>query len=114
MNQIGSSTQNDGIASRRARMEREVDDFGTDWQVLAGALRFVGGALFGALLTLWLTGHGEINARTVDARPASAVTLNAAGDAVPAPVAPPVHAPVDAPAAVDTPQRDVYSDGGGH
>lgn len=109
-----------GLDPRRARMVREVGDFGFDWRVAFEAGRLLAAAAIGAILTFALIGHRPSTADTVAQRAslkagaAAPARVPAAGPeerGEPALLAPLGIAPADA---VDTPQRDVHSDGGGH
>lgn len=109
-----------GLDPRRARMLREVESFGFEWRVVFEAGRLVAAMAVGALLTFWLAGHRPSNADTAMYRAGGS---GGAASVARVPAASPEErgepallAPLAAPAAgaLDTPQRDVHSDGGGH
>ena len=107
-----------GLDPRRARMVREVDDFGFEWRVLLEGGRLVAAMAVGAILTFGLIGHPTSTATTRPPVPFAGIAPPAI-----APAASPEEqglpqllAPLVAPskASIDTLQRDVHSDGGGH
>ena len=103
---------------RRARMVREVADFGFEWRLAFEAGRLVAAGAIGALLAFSMVGHRTSSADAVTNRVPSAAAKPAAAHASsPEEIGLPVLlAPLDpsnGPMA-DTLQRDVHSDGGGH
>lgn len=107
-----------GLDPRRARMVREVDDFGFEWRVLLEGGRLLAAMAVGAILTFGLIGHPSSTANTRSPAATTGVAPPAvAPAATPEEQGPPqLLAPLGAPspATGDTPQRDVHSDGGGH
>lgn len=109
-----------GLDPRRARMVREVADFGFEWRVGLEIGRLVAAAAFGAIVTYAFSGHGPSRADAVGGADIRAVAVQpgpkeasrkGADVAVPELLAPLQAGPVAAP---ESPQRDVHSDGGGH
>ncbi len=103
---------------RRARMAREVADFGIEWRLAFEAGRLFAAGAIGALVAFSLVGHRSLSADAVPYRVPSAAAKPAAAHASsPEETGPPLLlAPLDPSnrSMTDTPQRDVHSDGGGH
>ena len=109
-----------GPDARRARMQREVEDYGFEWRVAFEAGRLLAAMAIGATLAFSLAGHRPTAADVSAPRPG----VNAGAAAMPrapasspeeqgrpAMLTPSSSSMAEAP---DTPQRDVHSDGGGH
>ncbi len=110
-------------------MTREVRDYGFEWGILIQVSRLFAAAATGALLTFWFVGHGNTSARTVAHRPVAPLSASMPSQGIEgaasttretdeAPM-PELLAPLEevgtgtAPEG-PLPQRDVFSDGGGH
>ncbi|MFN0160584.1 MAG: hypothetical protein ACKVQQ_05090 [Burkholderiales bacterium] len=89
------------IGVRHGRMMREVGDFGFDAALMLEAIKLAAAFTLGVAATLWLS------------TPARSFGLDVPGSAQVFAPAPGTSIDVDAPV-VETPQRDAYSDGGGH
>ena len=116
---------------RRQRMTREVRDYGIEWGILVQVSRLFAAAAAGALLTFWFVGHGNTSARTVihrqvaplsappsmpsQAADRTAGTTRETDDApMPELLAPEEEIGNGVAPEGPLPQRDVFSDGGGH
>jgi hypothetical protein len=109
-----------GLDPRRARMVREVADFGVDLRATVEFGRLLAAVALGSVLTFTLTNPEASTAKvSVGRSVAMPLAATPAGDVAAEPaerdgaelLAPPGGT---APALADTPQRDVHSDGGGH
>jgi hypothetical protein len=109
-----------GLDPRRARMVREVADFGVDLRATVEFGRLFAAMALGAVLTFILADPNVSTAKAGTSRSlAMPLAATPAGDVAAGPteregaelLAPLVDT---APALADTPQRDVHSDGGGH
>ena len=116
---------------RRLRMTNEVRDYGIEWGILLQVSRLFAAAATGALLTFWFVGHGNTSARTVAQRPvaplsapqsmpsqgadrAASTTPETEDAPMPELLAPLEEVGTDTAPEGSLPQRDVFSDGGGH
>jgi hypothetical protein len=109
-----------GLDPRRARMVREVADFGVDLRATFEFGRLLAAVALGSVLTFTLANPKASTAKVSASRSvAMPRAATPAGDVATGPTeqdGAELLAPLGdtAPAMADTPQRDVHSDGGGH
>ena len=127
MNPRPPDPDTDPTLPRRLRMTSEVRDYGIEWGILLQVSRLFAAAAAGALLTFWFVGHGNTSAHTVAHRLVAPHSMPSQGadraagttpetDDAPMPelLAPLEEVGTDTAPEGPLPQRDVFSDGGGH